>query len=165
MSSDTKWIIGTVVAMTAVVVSVLTLGVGRSLASIDERIDTVNERIDIVDERIDGMAESIGTLEADVRAIEANVRAIEANLRAIDDKFGKLNTTLLFLTTCIVDLEGPLPVVAAPAAALTPEDQDRPPAPLMPPQVTIELPGSCPGRRTPAPFREPVSSLASRAAG
>ena len=140
MSSDTKWIIGTVVGtavgMTAVVVSVLTFGVGRSLASINERIDVVNERIDAVDERVDGMADSIGTLEE-------NVAAINDRLRAIDDKFGDLNTTLLFLTTCIVDLEGPLPVVAATAAAPMPGDPDRPPAPLMPPQVAIELPESC----------------------
>lgn len=140
MSSDTKWIIGTVVgtvvAMTAVVVSVLTFGIGRSLASIDERIDIVNDRIDAVDERIDGMAESIGTLEADVRTIESNVRAI-------DDKFGTLNTTLLFLTTCIVDLEGPLPVVATTPAALPPGDPDRPSASLMPPQVRLDLPESC----------------------
>ena len=152
MSSDTKWIIGTVVgtagAMTAVVVSVLTLGVDRSLASIDERIDTVNERID-------GMAESIGTLEADARAIEANVRAIESNLRAIDDKFGTLNTTLLFLTTCIVDLEGPLPVVAATAAALPPGDPDPPLAPLMLPQLRLELPESCRTAHTRALQRAP----------
>lgn len=147
MSSDTKWIIGTVVgtvvAMTAVVVSVLTFGVGRSLASINERIDTVNERIDTVDERVDGMVESIGALEANMVAIYNHLRAIDDHLRAIDDKFGDLNTTLLFLTTCIVDLEGPLPVVAATAAAPMPGDPDRPPAPLMPPQVRIDLPESC----------------------
>ena len=76
-----------------------------------------------------------------MRAIETNVREIEANVREIDDKFSTLNTTLLFLTTCIVDLEGPLPVVAATTA--TAGDPDRLSAPPMPPQVRIELPESC----------------------
>lgn len=132
MSRDTKGIIGTVVTMTGVVVSVLIFGIGsvsNSLARIDERIDTVTTRIDGVDERIG--------------VVEADVGAIKENLRAIDDKFGTLNTTLLFLTTCIVDLEGPLPVVATTAAALMPGDPDRPSAPLMPPQVTLDLPESC----------------------
>ena len=129
MSSDTKWIIGTVVAMTALVVSVLTFGVGRSLASIDERLDTVNARID-------GMDDGIGDLEGDVREIEATVREI-------DGKFSVLNTTLLFLTTCLVDQEGPLPVVAVTAAGPPSGDPDRPSAPVMPPQVEIELPESC----------------------
>ena len=165
MSSDTKWIIGTVIAtgvgMIAVMVSVLTFG----LASIDGQIDTVNERIDTVNERIDTVDTRIAGMDGRVGALEAHVGEINESLRAIDDKFGTLNTTLLFLTTCLVDLEGPLPVVAATPAALTPDFRNNRPAPqsppaldpdrLMPPQVRIELPESCRTAHTRALQRAP----------
>ena len=76
--------------MTAVIVSVLTLGVNG---------------------RIDGVSELIGGVNMRVDSVDARLGRLELNVGAIDGKFGTLNTTLLFLTTCIVDLEGPLPVV------------------------------------------------------
>ena len=81
VSSDTKWIIGTVigavVAMTGVVVSVMAILIGG-----------VNARIDDVNIRISG-------LETDVRSMDDRLRAVEIAFGKVDQRLETLERAIL----------------------------------------------------------------------
>ena len=88
VSSDTKWILGTVVGavvtMTGVVVSVMAILIGG-----------VNARIDGVNARIDGVNARIGRLETDVRSMDDRLRAVEIAFGKVDQRLETLERAIL----------------------------------------------------------------------
>ena len=117
MSSDTKWIVGTVIGATTVHLAVMAL----LFTGVNGRFDDVNARFDDVNARIDRLAASvqadIDALRADVRAdvdalradvradfdaLRADVRALDARLRAVEVAFGKIDQRLLTLERVIL---------------------------------------------------------------
>ena len=113
MSSDTKWIVGTVIGATTVHLAVMALlftGVNGRFDDVNARFDDVNARFDDVNARFDRLAASvqadIDALRADVRAdfaaLRADVRALDARLRAVEVAFGKIDQRLLTLERVIL---------------------------------------------------------------
>lgn len=102
MSSDTKWIIGTIVSAVLLVAALLSAQIASVGGSLNARIDDVNDRIDElradltaqiagVDTRIDGvrneLGEEIAALRSDVRSIAARLGAVELALGPMDPSF------------------------------------------------------------------------------
>ena len=94
MSSDTKAIIGTIVAVAVSLGGLLSV----QFAGIDDRFDDVNARID--DLRTDLSAE-IATVKADLSAeitmVRGDLRRVDDRLRAVEIAFGKVDQRLATL--------------------------------------------------------------------
>ncbi len=86
MSSDTRWIIGTVV----VLAGLLSAQMAGQIGAVNARIDAVNDRIDDVNDRIDDMA-------ARMDRIETRLDGFDTRLRNVEIAFGKVDQRLLTL--------------------------------------------------------------------
>ena len=94
MSGDTKWIIGTVVVLAAL----LSAQMAGQLAALNDRIDDVNNRLDDMradlTARIDGVRDD---LTARIDRLETRLDGIDARLRNVEIAFGKVDQRLLTL--------------------------------------------------------------------
>ena len=81
MSSDTKWIIGTIIPAILVVAGLLSM----QIAGINARIDDLSTRLE--------------RLETDVRSMDARLRAVEVAFAKVDQRLETLERTLLPTTT------------------------------------------------------------------
>ena len=91
MSTDTKWIVGTGVA---IILSVVGTGValgGLLSIQFDARFDDVNVRID--DLRADLTAE-MAAVKADIAVVRDDLRRMDDRLRAVEIAFGKVDQRL-----------------------------------------------------------------------
>ena len=92
VTTDTKWIVGTGVA---VIVSVVGTGVALGtlvFMQIDMQIDGVNTRID--DLRAD-LTEQITELRTDVRGLDDRLRAVEVSLGKLDQRLLTIERVVL----------------------------------------------------------------------
>ena len=95
MSTDTKWIVGTGVA---IILSVVGTGValgGLLSIQFDARFDDVNVRID--DLRADLTAEMAAVkadLSAEIAVVRDDLRRMDDRLRAVEIAFGKVDQRL-----------------------------------------------------------------------
>ena len=84
MSSDTKWIIGTVIATgLAGVTAVLTVA-GLLFA-----------QINLVNTRIDDLARVVSELRTDVRGMDARLRAVEIAFAKVDQRLETLERAVI----------------------------------------------------------------------
>ena len=94
MSTDTKAIIGTVVAAAVSLGGLLSM----QLAGVNTRIDDVNTRIDDVNTRIDDvrteLIDRIDAVEADLSEVRNDLRRMDDRLRAVEIAFGKVDQRL-----------------------------------------------------------------------
>ena len=77
MSTDTKWIIGTIVPAILVVAGLLSV----QITGVNVRIDDLNGRLE--------------RLEADVRSMDARLRAVEVAFAKVDQRLETLERALL----------------------------------------------------------------------
>lgn len=77
MSSDTKWIIGTIVPAILVVAGLLSV----QISGVNARIDDLNGRME--------------RLETDVRGLDARLRAVEIAFAKVDQRLETLERALL----------------------------------------------------------------------
>ena len=77
MSSDTKWIIGTIVPAILVVAGLLSV----QISGVNARIDDLNSRME--------------RLETDVRGMDARLRAVEIAFAKVDQRLETLERALL----------------------------------------------------------------------
>ena len=77
MSSDTKWIIGTIVPAILVVGGLLSV----QITGVNARIDDLNARLE--------------RLETDVRSMDARLRAVEVGFGKIDQRLETLERAIL----------------------------------------------------------------------
>ena len=91
MRNDTKWIVGSCVAVVAVVVT---------LAG-DIRADLRDVRADL-STRIVGVSARIGNVRADLRDVRASMESFDARLRAIEVGFGKVDQSLLTIERVVL---------------------------------------------------------------
>lgn len=77
MSSDTKWILGTIIPAILVVAGLLSM----QIAGINARIDDLSARLE--------------RLETDVRSMDARLRAVEVAFAKVDQRLETLERTLL----------------------------------------------------------------------
>ena len=106
MSSDTKWIIGTIVPAILVVAGLLS----AQIAGVNARIDDVNARIDTlrtdVNARIDDVNARIDALRADLKGeivvLRDDLRSMDARLRAVEVAFGKVDQRLETLERAVL---------------------------------------------------------------
>ena len=108
MSSDTKAIIGTIVAVAVSLGGLFGGLLTVQFSGIDDRFDDVNARID--DLRTDLSAE-IATVKADLSAeitmVRGDLRRVDDRLRAVEIAFGKVDQRLATLER--LHLPGPDP--------------------------------------------------------
>ena len=90
VSGDTKWIIGTVVVLAAL----LSAQMAGQIGAVNDRIDDVNNRIDDVNNRIDDLRAG---LTARIDRIETRLDGIDERLRNVEIAFGKVDQRLLTL--------------------------------------------------------------------
>ena len=98
VTTDTKWIVGTGVA---VIVSVVGTGVALGtlvFMQIDMQIDGVNTRID--DLRAD-LTEQITELRTDVRGLDGRLRAVEVGLGKLDQRLLTIERVVLPSTATV----------------------------------------------------------------
>ena len=81
MSTDTKWIIGTVVPAILVVAGLLSAQISGVDASLNARIDDMNGRLE--------------RLETDVRSMDDRLRAVEIAFGKVDQRLATLERALL----------------------------------------------------------------------
>ena len=84
VTTDTKWIVGTGVA---VIVSVV--GTGVALGTL------VFMQIDAVNTRIDDLTEQITELRTDVRGLDGRLRAVEVSLGKLDQRLLTIERVVL----------------------------------------------------------------------
>lgn len=77
MSTDTKWIIGTIIPAILVVAGSLSV----QSTGVKARIDDLNGRLE--------------PLEADVRSMDARLRAVDVAFAKVDERLGTLERALL----------------------------------------------------------------------
>ena len=77
MSSDTKWIIGTIVPAILVVAGLLSV----QIAGVNARIDDLNARLE--------------RLEPDVRGMDARLRSVEVAFAKVDQRLETLERAIL----------------------------------------------------------------------
>ena len=77
MSTDTKWIIGTIIPAILVVAGLLSV----QITGVNARIDDLNGRLE--------------RLEADVRSMDARLRAVEVAFAKVDQRLETLERALL----------------------------------------------------------------------
>ena len=113
MSSDTKWIIGTIVPAILVVAGLLSAqiaGVNARIDDVNARIGDVNARIDTlrtdVNARIDDVNARIDALRADLKGeiavLRDDLRSMDARLRAVEVAFGKVDQRLETLERAVL---------------------------------------------------------------
>ena len=99
MSSDTKWIIGTIVPAILVVAGLLS----AQIAGVNARIGDVNARIDTlrtdVNARIDALR---ADLKGEIAVLRDDVRSMDARLRAVEVAFGKVDQRLETLERAVL---------------------------------------------------------------
>ncbi len=88
MSTDTKWIIGTIVPAILVVAGLLSAQISGVDSSLNARIDDMNGRIDDLNGRLE-------RLETDVRSMDDRLRAVEIALGEVDQRLETLERALL----------------------------------------------------------------------
>ena len=81
MSSDTKWIIGTIVPAILVVAGLLSAQISGVDSSLNARINDLNGRLE--------------RLETDVRSMDDRLRAVEVAFGKVDQRLGTLERALL----------------------------------------------------------------------
>ena len=81
MSTDTKWIIGTIVPAILVVAGLLSAQISGVDASLNARIDDMNGRLE--------------RLETDVRGMDDRLRAVEIAFGKVDQRLATLERALL----------------------------------------------------------------------
>ena len=81
MSTDTKWIIGTIVPAILVVAGLLSAQISGVDASLNARIDDMNGRLE--------------RLETDVRSMDDRLRAVEIAFGKVDQRLATLERALL----------------------------------------------------------------------
>ncbi len=86
MSSDTKWIIGTVVVLGGL----LSAQMAGQIAAVNARIDDMNSRFGDMNSRFDDMA-------ARMDRIETRLDGFDTRLRNVEIAFGKVDQRLLTL--------------------------------------------------------------------
>ena len=101
MRIDTKWIVGTGVA---IILSIVGTGVALGgllsvqFAGVNTRLDDVNARIDDVNTRIDDLRADLATVKADlsgeIAVLREDVRRMNDRLRAVEIAFGKVDQRL-----------------------------------------------------------------------
>ncbi len=104
MSSDTRWIIGTVVVLAGLLSAQMAGQLAAVNARIDDlradlttRIDAVNTRIDDVNNRIDDVNNRIDDMAARMDRIETRLDGFDTRLRNVEIAFGKVDQRLLTL--------------------------------------------------------------------
>lgn len=106
MSSDTKWIIGTIVPAILVVAGLLS----AQIAGVNARIDDVNVRIGDVNARIDTLRTDMNAridalrddLKGEIAVLRDDVRSMDARLRAVEVAFGKVDQRLETLERAVL---------------------------------------------------------------
>lgn len=81
MSTDTKWIIGTIVPAILVVAGLLSAQISGVDSSLNARIDDMNGRLE--------------RLETDVRSMDDRLRAVEVAFGSVDQRLETLERALL----------------------------------------------------------------------
>ncbi len=81
MSTDTKWIIGTIVPAILVVAGLLSAQISGVDSSLNARIDDMNGRLE--------------RLETDVRSMDDRLRAVEITFGKVDQRLETLERALL----------------------------------------------------------------------
>ena len=81
MSTDTKWIIGTIVPAILVVAGLLSAQISGVDSSLNARIDDMNGRLE--------------QLETDVRSMDDRLRAVEIAFGKVDQRLATLEHALL----------------------------------------------------------------------
>ena len=81
MSTDTKWIIGTIVPAILVVAGLLSAQISGVDSSLNARIDDMNGRLE--------------RLETDVRSMDDRLRAVEIAFGKVDQRLATLERALL----------------------------------------------------------------------
>ena len=103
MSSDTKWIIGTIVPAVLLVAALLSAQIASVSGSLNARIDDVNARIDDlradlaaqiagVDTRVDGVRNELGE---EIAALRGDVSSIASRLGAVELALGPMDPSLV----------------------------------------------------------------------
>ncbi len=100
MSSDTKWIIGTMV----VLAGLLSAQMSMQFAALNTRIDDTNTRIDDTNTRIDDLASQISTFRTEIRD---DLRRFDDRLRAVEVAFGKIDQRLLTIERVVLPSAAP----------------------------------------------------------
>ena len=105
LSTDTKWIIGTGVAIitaivgTGAVLAGLLLtqiaGVNARIDNVNARIDDVNTRIGDVNTRMGDMNARMGDMNTRMDRIELRLDGFDERLRSVEVAFGKVDQRLL----------------------------------------------------------------------
>ena len=110
MSSDTKWIIGTVVVL-AGVLSAQLAGVNARVDDVHARIDDVHARIGDVHAdltaRMDRIDARMDRFDARMDRFETRLDALDERLRAIEVAFAKIDQRLLTLERVILPPPAP----------------------------------------------------------
>ena len=97
MSSDTKWVIGTVIGTgLAIVTAVLTVAglLFAQFGGLNNRIDDVNNRIDDMGTRIDDMRTEVRGFRTEVTD---RMAGFDTRLRNVEIAFGKVDQRLLII--------------------------------------------------------------------
>lgn len=81
MSSDTKWIIGTIIPAILVVAGLLSVQITGQITGVNARIDDLNGRLE--------------RLETDVRSMDARLRAVEIAFGKVDQRLETLERALV----------------------------------------------------------------------
>ena len=88
MTTDTKWIIGTIVPAVLVVAGLLSAQISGVDSSLNARIDDMNGRIGDLNGRLE-------RLETDVRSMDDRLRAVEVAFGKVDQRLETLERVLL----------------------------------------------------------------------
>ena len=109
MSSDTKWVIGTVIGTgLAIVTAVLTVAglLFAQFGGLNNRIDDVNNRIDDVNTRIDDLRGEVQDFRTEVRGFRTEVNdrmeGFDTRLRNVEIAFGKVDQRLLIIARFVL---------------------------------------------------------------
>ncbi len=136
MSSDTKWIIGTIVPAVLLVAALLSAQIASVSGSLNARIDDVNARIDDkradlaaqiagVDTRVDGVRNELGE---EIAALRGDVSSIAARLGAVELALGPMDPSLVPAPAGSEQASDP----AAPAVSDPDAEPEAPPKPAEP---------------------------------
>ena len=147
MSSDTKWIIGTIVPAVLLVAALLSAQIASVSGSLNARIDDVNARIDDlradlaaqiagVDTRVDGVRNELGE---EIAALRGDVSSIASRLGAVELALGPMDPSLVPAPAGSEQASDPAaPAVNNPDAQ--PEAPPEPAEPVVSPDAEPEAP-------------------------
>ena len=103
MSADTKWIVGTGVAIISTIPGTGAALAGlllTQIAGVNARIDDVNRRFDDVNTRIDGLSTRIDR-------IDVRLDGLDERLRNVEIAFGKVDQRLLTIERVVLPAPAP----------------------------------------------------------